>query len=291
MNKKATCFLLTCTLIMLSFSLHAQYHSSLSKVKINNIETGALIIENHAYTTCMDTLHNLPLFVSHAISKEILDAGDVSRERPGGYAPDPKYKNIKRDAYASSGYDHGHLAPARDFKGDPEAWKESFYMTNMAPQHGCLNQRGWCFLESLCRDWAESDSANIIYIVTGTIPGEYIDTLCYGNGSKVFVPSKFFKAVLSYNPEQKKAKAIGFVVPNESVDNEDIPTYACTIDSLEQLTGLDLFYSLRNGLERRVEKRIGEFLLEGESECPKKDCGSVYLRRVLPEDRSKLRCD
>ena len=94
----------------------------------------------------------------------IIEAGDRPLDRPGAYSRDPEYSTIKRNAYASSGYDHGHMAPARVFKWDSLAWLESFYMTNMAPQHGCFNQKGWCHLISHCRQWAKNDSNNTIYI-------------------------------------------------------------------------------------------------------------------------------
>ena len=40
--------------------------------------------------------------------------------------------------------------------------KESFYFSNMCPQHPQLNRRGWKNLEEKIRDWAIADSAVIV---------------------------------------------------------------------------------------------------------------------------------
>ena len=63
--------------------------------------------------------------------------------------------------YTRSGYDKGHMAPAADMKWSPEAMKESFYFSNMCPQHPQLNRRGWKNLEEKIRNWAIADSAII----------------------------------------------------------------------------------------------------------------------------------
>ena len=235
---------------------------------------------------------NIALWVSHAITNELIELGNITRDRPGVYSRDPQYTLLKKNGYASSGYDHGHLAPARDFKWSSAAWWESFYMTNMAPQNACLNQKGWCHLESHCRRWASTDSTNVIYIVTGIVPGDYIDTLCHTNGLQIYVPSQFFKAVLSYNRSSRDGRAIGFVMPNGNIDNHAIPEYACTIDSIESITGLDLFSSLYNAFERRVESEIGDFEFFQNLECSQKDCDRIYSgNRYPPEERTKLKCN
>ncbi len=131
------------TLSLISF---AQNPIPPSVVNFAADQENTLIIQNFAYNSCIDTKLNVPLWVSHAISKELIEKGKITRDRPGDYTRDPQFPIIKLNGYSSSGYDHGHMAPARDFKWNSGAWCESFYMTNMAPQHGCFNQKGWCHL-------------------------------------------------------------------------------------------------------------------------------------------------
>ncbi len=255
-----------------------------------------IILRNPAYVSCIDTQINLPVWVSHAITQELIECGDtMKRERPKspGYSKDSRYKVIKNDAYGSSGYDHGHLAPAADFKWDADAFKTSFLMTNMAPQHGCLNQKGWCQLESLCRMWARKDGKHIVYIVSGIIPDSYIDTLCISKKLTVYVPEKFFKAILYFDTQGNDTKAVGFVVDNKNLPIADIRNFIATIDQIEELTHLELFSFLPDRMEEQVESETGDLeIVTTFLDCPDKDCSSVYSgKRKLPEERTKLRCE
>lgn len=42
--------------------------------------------------------------------------------------------------YKGSGYDRGHLCPAKDMESSITAMSESFYMSNMSPQHPSFNR-------------------------------------------------------------------------------------------------------------------------------------------------------
>jgi endonuclease G len=253
-----------------------------------------ILLSNPAYVSCIDTQTNLPIWVSHAITKEVIEYGEtVSRERPDNYDKDNRYKVLKKNAYKSSGYDHGHMAPAADFKWDEDAFNTSFLMTNMAPQHGCLNQKGWCHLEALCREWAKKDNDHIVYIVSGIIPGSYIDSLCINKKLKVYVPAKFYKAVLYYDKTGTNTQAVGFIVDNNDLSMGDIGNYVTTIDQIEKMTSLELFSFLPDDIEEQIESVVGNLeIITTYLECPDKDCSSVYSgNRKLPEERTKLWCE
>jgi endonuclease G, mitochondrial len=264
-----------------------------SFVNFTKDSLGTRFISHLAYATCIDTNNNLPVYVSHAINKQIIKAGEIKRERPDNpsYPKDSLYPKLKSDAFSGSGYDHGHLAPARDFKWNEQAWNECFLMTNMSPQHGCMNQKGWCYLESLCRYWAEnSTNDDIEYIVSGIVPGKYIDTLCINTNLKVFVPAQFYKVALLYNSKTKSAKGIGFIVNNADVNDQEALNTKVPIDSVEKVTGLDFFSFLDDNIEKKVESEIGFSDFTCTSECPYKDCDVIYSKRTKPTLRTKLRC-
>ena len=85
------------------------------------------------------------------------------------------------------------MAPAADMKWSPDVMKESFYFSNMCPQHPQLNRRGWKNLEEKIRDWAVADSA--IIIICGPIIDKPSKTI---GKNKVAVPERFFKVILSF---------------------------------------------------------------------------------------------
>ena len=150
--------------------------------------------------------------------------------------------------YSYSGYDRGHMAPAGDMKWSAKAMDESFYMTNMCPQAKSLNTGAWKRLEEKCRQWAEIDSA--IIVICGPIVTDPINE--YIGDSKVAVPQRFFKVILS--PYIENPRGIGFIMPNAKVPG-GMQAAAVSIDEVEQVTGYDFFSSLPDEIENDVESQ------------------------------------
>lgn len=140
---------------------------------------------------------------------------------------------------------HGHMCPAGDNKWDRVAMNQSFLLTNMCPQDEKLNGGGWKRLEEKCRTWA--NQYGNIYIVAGPIFNEPI-TRTLGEG-RIAVPDAFFKVVLCL---EGTPKAIGFLYKNDA-SSQSIRDCVCSVDSVEELTGFDFFYSLPDDIEGVVE--------------------------------------
>lgn len=246
-------------------------------------------IFNYAFSACYDSEYNLPVWVSHHLNGELLN--NTYNDRPNGYPSDEQYPNLKGRAFSASGYDHGHLAPAADFKWSKFAYLQSFLMTNMSPQHGCFNQKGWCHLEGTVRKWAEENDSLELYIVSGAVVDSFIDTLCLPRDIKVYAPSHFYKVILGMEPG-KEPFAVGNLVPNEDVPTYDVQPYEVTVREIEGLTKLDFFSFLPRKVQDEVETVIPTVKYFSERvACPDKDCDGVYSRRVKAEDREKLWCD
>lgn len=141
--------------------------------------------------------------------------------------------------------DHGHLCPAGDNKWSEEAMEQSFLLTNMCPQNSRLNRGAWERLEDRCRGWARHYGG--VYIVAGPIfYGEEYTTI---GRNEIGVPDAFYKVVLCLN---KKAKALGFIFPNEDVSGK-FSRYVTTVDEVESLTNIDFFHLLPDNIEEKVE--------------------------------------
>lgn len=148
--------------------------------------------------------------------------------------------------YNYSGYDRGHMAPAGDMKWDSVAMGETFYMTNICPQSKALNTGAWKRLEQKCRTWAQADSA--IIIVCGPVLTDKITE--YIGDSRVAVPKRFFKVILS--PYAEQPRGIGFIMPNDRVEG-GMQAAAVSIDEVERVTGHDFFSELPDSIENIVE--------------------------------------
>lgn len=165
----------------------------------------------------------------------------------------PKHRAQLAD-YKNSGYDRGHLAPAGDMKWDLDAYKESFYLSNMAPQNGPMNQGIWSQLEANVRRWAQDRDE--LYIYTGPIYDEEQDEIETIGAHEVAVPNGFYKIV--FDPARKEA--IAFMMPNEKLETKDTPQYIVSIDSVEQATGLDFLSTLPDDEEESIESTAASAL-------------------------------
>lgn len=107
-------------------------------------------------------------------------------------------KSVKPASYSNTGFDRGNLAASADM-ATPNAQKESFLMTNVAPQAPGLNQGAWRDLENKYRDVAD-------YAITGVIfngePTYLLDGAPIPAGFyKIFVRTK--KCAIFFEAENK----------------------------------------------------------------------------------------
>lgn len=199
------------------------------------------------FTLCYNKAHEQSTWVAYQLTAAETQ-GTVQRSNK--FKPDPKVKGgTATDAdYKQSGYDRGHLAPAADMSWSETAMQESFYYSNMSPQVPSFNRGIWKKLEEQVRDWALQFDE--IYVATGPV---LTAGLPHIGANKVSVPSLYYKALLVYGNKGKQA--IAFVLPNEA-SQQPLNNYIITIDSLENLTGIDFFVGLPDDEETLLESVV-----------------------------------
>lgn len=207
------------------------------------------ILKRYAYTTSYNKNTLTPNWVGWILTAEHTD-GEYARK---GHSfmedldvPFPRaiYTDIRE---GECGYQRGHMCPAGDNKWSYKAQKEAFLMTNICPQNGHLNQHDWKYLEEACREWVKTYGK--IFIIAGPIfNSKTYKTL---GEHKIAVPDSFFKVILVLGNE-RTTKSIGFIYPNKS-GHQEMEYYACSVDEVEEITGLDFFYQLEDELEYKIE--------------------------------------
>ena len=214
-----------------------------------------MILCRIGYVLSHNTERRTPDWVVELLTPDrFIGPGDRKQEGDP-FAPDPDLAvgdRAELKDYRKSGFDRGHMAPAASMKFDIEAMRQSFYLSNMAPQVGRgLNQHIWADLESLVRDWT-CDRGRLV-VITGPI---YDDgpSRTIGEGA-VAVPSAFYK--IAYDSKAKRALA--FILPNAAVKTKGKPAlrslraFVATVGEIEERSGLDLFAGLAPRDERRIE--------------------------------------
>lgn len=212
----------------------------------NSNQAPSHLVYYTGYTTSFNPEKHIPNWVSWELTKDET-LGGVGRYNK--FYADPGVEGAAESYdYNYSGYDRGHMAPAGDMKWDALAMKESFSTANICPQAKPLNTGAWKTLEEKCRTWAVADGR--VIVVCGPVPDK--TPLEYIGDSRVWVPRRFFKVVLS--PDANPPRALGFIMPNKKVKGGMDATIT-TVDEVERITGYDFFAPLPDDIEDQVESQ------------------------------------
>lgn len=201
-----------------------------------------------AYTVLFNTDTNIPDWVAWRLDKNRL--GNVNVSRNGDhFQRDPNLGSLSpvSSDYVNTGFDRGHMCPAKDCLQSGEALLESFYMSNVCPQKRSLNGKSWSTLEDKCRTWINDNFYESLYIVCGPVPDE-IEKVIVTPKRHIVVPKRFFKAIIG---ERKHG---GYVGLGFIFDQRGHAT-AMSIDNVEAIVHMDLFANFPGRISRKVESK------------------------------------
>ncbi len=192
----------------------------------------------------------------------------LPREDQFKYDPNlPRYIQLhNKQGYYQSPYDRGHLARrAALVWGNDEislrAEEESYYYSNIVPQHEKLHSTAWGDIEDWILDFAQQKE-NQASVFTGPVFTKH-DELWKADGeAAIKIPAGFWKVLVKVVGGE--LKAAGFLTwqrdfSDDGASEEFVPyTEQVRISSIEFLTGLnfgDLRYRdpIRFGLEARAD--------------------------------------
>lgn len=225
-------------------------------------------IRRRGYVLLHSSEDKIPRWVAEYVTRAQLRGDGV---RSSAFAPDPKLPEDARAEladYRKSGYDRGHCAPAGNF-GSQRLKDESFFLSNMTPQHPKLNQELWRALEERTRKWVESRGS--AYELTGgffydpaednprTRDGKVTHDVIGDN--QVAVPTHYYKIIVAKAPSTKQWESIAFVAENRAYSKPkrqpyDFRPLLTSIDWIEDKTGIDFMPALNKSEERRLESRV-----------------------------------
>lgn len=180
----------------------------------------------------------------------------------------PSNYRSKASDYSSSGYSKGHLCPSADRQKSVEQNKQTFCYSNMQPQLSNHNSGIWEKFEIKVRKWA--NMCDTLYVVkAGTIGSVKInnttETGVYSNkcNNRLPIPSYFYMALLAFDKTSNQYHAVGIWTEHNNTtwsnSNQNLRSYAITIDELEARTGIDFFCNLPDDIESSVEATIDNF--------------------------------
>jgi len=184
-------------------------------------------IRHLKYTTRFDTQKHIAVRVDWWLTRDMLVCAK-SFPRAEGFTMDPlstTATDINRD-YIGSGYDRGHNMPAEDNRCSGRGMAESFYFSNVSPQHPILNRGIWKELEEHLRKQALQDDS--LRISSGSF-GEITRI------KSLTVPAYWWKVIYT----KKNKLTVAYLFRNDaSTAIGRLEDFRISIPELEQKTGL-----------------------------------------------------
>jgi endonuclease G, mitochondrial len=190
--------------------------------------------------------------------------------RQENFQPDeqlpPSWPRVQSKTYSGSGYDRGHLVPARDRSDTVANSAATFVMTNVLPQAPDNNQGPWERLESYCRDLAQQGKRLHI------LAGGYGQQKMLPGKPQVAVPSHLWKVVVVTDANQggrspsthllqlaPTTRVIAVIIPNtQGILQVDWRNYRTTVRTIEAKTGYNLLSHLPDDLEQQLETQTDQ---------------------------------
>jgi len=166
-------------------------------------------------------------------------------------------------------FDRGHMVPDADLQSTQSDAVNSYYMSNMSPQHKTFNRGAWKLLEASVRLWA--DERDDVHVISGAIfdrdqndeRDREEDAERAPPTRNVAVATAFYKIILDEDASGN-LDAIAFMLPHSRESTAPnvpyITNHIVSIDRIEQISGYDFFPELSDSVEEELESLISEDL-------------------------------
>ncbi len=206
------------------------------------------VLKNIGYTVGYSESMKNPLWAAYRVfDVQYLDLGP----RESHFSVDLRTKaQVKHSDYTNSGFDRGHMAPNYCIatRYGVAAQKETFLMSNIIPQTPRVNQRVW---ESLEHKVATQYGRyfNEVWVITGPVFKDPVKKLDSG----VSIPADYYKIIA--DERNGKLRVMAFLVERYCPSYTRIKTYLVSVDSIEELTGLDFFPDMPEAEQKELESK------------------------------------
>jgi endonuclease G len=225
------------------------------------------------FVLCYDPERRVPLWVVYR-----LDRADLKKlARRNAFRTDPRLlpaETATCDDYAkrpttARDFDRGHMVPNADMNRSKVAQANSYFLSNMSPQHFRFNQGVWADLEDRVRDWARSFRS--LWVISGSVfdrdndkRPDVLDAAEWKRPTRrVAVPSHYYKILVREGPDGALT-ALALLLPHVKDNPRDFERFLAdglvSVEEIQQRTGARFFSAIpttrREALEAAVASRL-----------------------------------
>jgi endonuclease G, mitochondrial len=228
------------------------------------LSRNAFLISRPQYVLSYNAKTRTPNWVCWRLRKEDIGTAPRSPFEPDPALPRGVIARVTSRDYDGSGFDRGHMCPAKDRSASPQDSQVVFYMTNIVPQSPANNQRAWERLEDYCRRLAIQ--GHVLYISCGPHGSGGTGTLGYkeviGKEHKITVPHVLWKVILVLPREsaepRRNSRVITVSMPNDQSVGFDWAKYRTSARKIEELTGYRFFRDVPENVAAALRDHVDE---------------------------------
>lgn len=190
-----------------------------------------VLICRTAYALLHDNNAKVPAWVVYTLTPNHAIGCAI---RSNAFAADqsiPRGQRAELIDYAKSGFDTGHMANSADMSWNPAVERESYILSNMAPQLPNLNRGLWKDLETVIRTWVFNSNHDVTVYV-GSIYDLQNDRRIGPSG--VIVPRGFYKIIIDNTTKQ----TLAFLFPHKNTAGMTLEQVQVTVADIEIETGI-----------------------------------------------------
>jgi endonuclease G, mitochondrial len=222
--------------------------------------TNDYVVHRTTHSFSHNCVEGGPNWVSWNLNKTHYgDAPRGSTFYADGGLPTGCYRVVSSD-YTNSGYSRGHMVRSEERTWSSDHNKQTFYMTNILPQHQDMNGGPWYKFEQHLQTLAQSSNKEL-YVIAGGIGNK--GTL---NGAgKVVIPTYTWKVVvvmpygqgLANVTSNSSIQVIAVKMPNTAgIAANGWTMYKTTVNDIENLTKYNLLAKLPDSIETYWEATV-----------------------------------
>lgn len=200
------------------------------------------VIQRTGYVLAYDGKTRHASWVYEELTAENLE-GSIDRAK-FDFMEDPLIPlplRASKEDYKGSGFDRGHLSPAGNARSSSEMMRDTFYLSNISPQHPLLNRKYWLKLEKYVRDLTKIYP--VVYVVTGPLflpkkakdGKRYVEYQVIGEND-VAVPTHYFKVIRG---KREVWETEAYIIPNQPIEQDPpLKNFAVTLEKVEKAAGI-----------------------------------------------------
>lgn len=199
-------------------------------------------LEKKAFTVLYDGRCKNPYCVIETLTKDSLQG--IAERTKHSFAEDeelPTHLRATLTDYKNSCYDRGHLAAAANNKHSEQTMRDSFLLSNIAPQDPSFNRFYWAKFDRHIRELAKVyECVRVIsgplYLTKDGPEGRFVHVKVIGD-SDTWCTTHFFKVIELNNGNEVETQA--FILPNQHISPETpLNAFQVSVEKIERVSGI-----------------------------------------------------